>query len=56
MRWGTRPLGATAGGLVAQMLGLRAVFVAAAMLTLALLAGMVRVRYETIDAAQQAAT
>jgi MFS family permease len=38
--WGSMPLGAAAGGLLAEFLGLRAVFVIMALLTLALVAGM----------------
>ncbi|WP_201301342.1 MFS transporter [Nocardiopsis sp. FR6] len=42
LAWGTMPLGAAAGGLVAELLGLRAVFAGAGLLCLALLAGLVR--------------
>lgn len=51
--WGTRPLGAVAGGLVAQLLGLRAVFAIMALLLLALLAGMTKVTNARMDAAER---
>ncbi|GAB3498884.1 MFS transporter [Amycolatopsis cihanbeyliensis] len=38
--WGTRPLGAVAGGLLAELLGLRAVFALMALVVLGALAGM----------------
>ncbi len=41
--WGTRPLGALAGGLVAEALGLRFVFAAAGVVILVGLVGMLRV-------------
>jgi MFS family permease len=51
--WGTMPLGAAAGGLLAQFLGLRAVFVIMTLLTLALVAGMTMVTDEGMDAAER---
>jgi MFS family permease len=51
--WGAMPLGAAAGGLLAQVLGLRAVFVVMALLTLALVAGMTKVTDEVMDAAER---
>jgi MFS family permease len=53
--WGTRPLGAAAGGLLAELLGLRAVFAVAAALILATLIGMTQVTDTTIGAAEQEA-
>lgn len=53
--WGTRPLGAAAGGLLAQLLGLRAVFGVMALLTLTLVAGMAIVTDEAMDAAEREA-
>jgi Na+/melibiose symporter-like transporter len=53
--YGTKPLGAVAGGLLAQFLGLRAVFALMAMLVLALLAGMRVVTESAITAAQESA-
>lgn len=53
--WGTMPLGAAAGGLLAQLFGLRAVFAVMAALTLALLAGMTIVTDHAMDAAERAA-
>jgi MFS family permease len=50
--WGTRPLGAAAGGLLGQLLGLRAVFAVAAALILATLIGMARVTDAAIGAAE----
>jgi MFS family permease len=51
--WGTRPLGAAAGGLLAELLGLRAVFAVAAALILATLIGMTQVTDTTIGTAEQ---
>lgn len=51
--WGTRPLGAAAGGLLAHVLGLQAVFVIMGLLTLALLAGMTIVTDAAMDAAER---
>ena len=53
--WGTRPLGAAAGGLLAELLGLRAVFAVAAALILATLIGMTQVTDTTIGKAEQEA-
>jgi MFS family permease len=50
--WGTRPLGAAAGGLLGELLGLRAVFAIAAALSLAALAGMGQVTDTAISAAE----
>ena len=50
--WGSRPLGAAAGGILAHFLGLRPVFIIMALLTLALLAGMRVVTDEVMDAAR----
>lgn len=43
LAWGALPLGAAAGGVLGQAVGLRAVFAASALLTLALLAGVAAV-------------
>jgi MFS family permease len=53
--WGTRPLGAAAGGLLGELLGLRAVFAIAAALILASVAGMTQVSDTAISAAERAA-
>lgn len=53
--WGSRPLGALAGGVLAQTLGLRAVFVVMTVLTLSLVLVVVRVTDERMDAAERAA-
>jgi MFS family permease len=50
--WGTRPLGAAAGGLLGQLLGLRAVFGVAAALILATLLGMTQVSEAAISTAE----
>jgi len=50
--WGTRPLGAAAGGLLGELLGLRAVFGVAAGLILATLVGMTRVTDTAIGTAE----
>jgi MFS family permease len=50
--WGTRPLGAAAGGLLGELLGLRAVFATAAALILAALLGMTQVTDTAITAAE----
>jgi MFS family permease len=50
--WGTRPLGAAAGGLIGELLGLRAVFAMAAALILATLLGMTQVTDSAIRAAE----
>lgn len=41
LAWGSRPIGAVAGGMIAQLTGLREVFVVAAALVLGTLAGLV---------------
>jgi MFS family permease len=51
--WGTRPLGAAAGGLLGQLLGLRAVFAVAAALILATLLGMTQISEAAIGAAER---
>jgi MFS family permease len=51
--WGSRPLGAAAGGLLGELLGLRAVFAIAAAVILATLVGMTRVTDAAIGAAEQ---
>jgi MFS family permease len=51
--WGTMPLGAATGGVLAQVFGLRAVFVIMAPLTLALVAGLTKVTDEVMDAAER---
>jgi MFS family permease len=53
--WGTRPLGAAAGGLLGELLGLRAVFTVAAALILATLLGMIQVTDTAISTAEQEA-
>jgi MFS family permease len=50
--WGTRPLGAAAGGLLGELLGLRAVFGIAAGLILATLIGMTQVTDTAISIAE----
>jgi hypothetical protein len=50
--WGTRPLGAAAGGLLGELLGLRAVFGIAAALILATLIGMPQLTDTAISAAE----
>jgi MFS family permease len=50
--WGTRPLGAAAGGLLGELLGLRAVFAIAAALILATLIGMSQVTDTAISTAE----
>jgi MFS family permease len=51
--WGSRPLGAAAGGLLGELLGLRAVFAIAAAVILATMVGMTRVTDAAIGAAEQ---
>lgn len=51
--WPTVPLGAAVGGLLAQLLGLRAVFAIMALLILALLAVMTMLTDQAIDAADR---
>jgi MFS family permease len=50
--WGTRPLGAAAGGLLGELLGLRAVFTVAAALILLALIGMTQVTETAISTAE----
>ena len=50
--WGTMPLGAAAGGVLAQLFGLRAVFGAMAVVALGMLAGMTVVTDEAMEAAE----
>jgi MFS family permease len=50
--WGTRPLGAAAGGLLGELFGLRAVFGVAAVLILATLLGMTQVTDTAISTAE----
>jgi MFS family permease len=52
--WGTMPLGAALGGVLAEALGLRGAFLVAALLTLAVLAGFRFVTEEAITAAEAA--
>ncbi|TWJ20241.1 putative MFS family arabinose efflux permease [Micromonospora endolithica] len=51
--WGSLPLGAAAGGLLAEAFGLRAVFAIMGGLALALLVGMVWISDAAIDAAER---
>jgi MFS family permease len=51
--WGTRPLGAAAGGLLGELFGLRAVFGVAAVVILATLVGMTQISDASIDAAER---
>ena len=51
--WGTRPLGAALGGLLGELLGVRAVFAVAAALMLATLVGMTQVTDAAIVAAER---
>jgi MFS family permease len=51
--WGTMPLGAAAGGVLGEFLGLRAVFAITALLTLPLLAAMTIVTDAAMDAAER---
>jgi MFS family permease len=53
--WGAKPLGAAAGGVLAQLLGLRAVFAVMALLIIALLAAMPTVTNDRMAAAERAA-
>ncbi len=53
LAWGTMPLGAAAGGLLADAVGLPAVFVSMALLNLALVAGMRVITDAQMDAAEQ---
>jgi MFS family permease len=51
--WGTRPLGAVAGGLLGQLLGLRPVFLVMGALTLTLLLGMKVVTDQAMETAER---
>ncbi|HEY0002159.1 MAG TPA: MFS transporter [Actinoplanes sp.] len=51
--WGTRPLGAAAGGLLAQAIGLRAVFAVMGVLALTAAAGMTQVTDAKLEAAER---
>ncbi|MCE7080659.1 MFS transporter [Streptomyces sp. ST2-7A] len=53
--WGTRPLGALLGGLVAEVWGLRAVFAVTAVVMLSLLTGMTVVRERAMEDAERKA-
>ncbi|WP_228454147.1 MFS transporter [Streptomyces alkaliphilus] len=53
--WGTRPLGALLGGLVAEVWGLRAVFAVTAVVMLSLLTGMTVVRGRAMEDAEREA-
>ena len=55
LAWGTMPLGAAAGGVLAELLGFRAVFAIMALVTLCLVLAMVRLTDDTVDAAERAA-
>jgi MFS family permease len=50
--WGTRPLGAAAGGLLGELFGLRAVFGIAAAVILATLIGMTQITDTAIATAE----
>ena len=54
--WGTRPLGAAAGGLLGELLGLRAVFAMAATLILVTLIGMTQITDTAISTAEHEST
>jgi MFS family permease len=54
--WGTRPLGAAAGGLLGELLGLRAVFAVAAALILVTLLAMTQVTDTAISTAEHEST
>jgi MFS family permease len=53
--WGTMPLGAALGGVLAEALGLRGAFLVAALITLAVLVGFRYVTEEAIAGAEAAA-
>lgn len=53
LAWGTLPIGAAAGGLLAEVVGLRAVFAIMGTLLLTLLLGMLRVTDAAIEAAER---
>ena len=52
--WGRRPIGALAGGLLGELVGLKAVFLISAVVAASTLLGMVVVREDTIRAAERA--
>ncbi|WP_025157529.1 MFS transporter [Leifsonia aquatica] len=54
LAWGTIPLGAAAGGIVAQVFGLQAVFLGAGVVVVCLLTGMIWVTDRRMDAAESA--
>lgn len=51
--WGTKPLGAAAGGILAELIGLRAVFVVMGLLSLAVLVGMAGITDRAMDDAER---
>lgn len=51
--WGSLPLGAASGGLLAEFLGLRAVFVTMTLVSLGLLAGMPLLTDDRLAAAER---
>ncbi len=53
--WGAKPLGALAGGALAQFLGLRAVFLVMGLLALSVLAGLTQVTDDALTAAEREA-
>lgn len=55
LAWGTMPLGAAAGGLLAELFGLTTVFASMGLLSLSLLAGLVRLDDATLEAAERKA-
>ncbi|WP_348787547.1 MFS transporter [Leifsonia sp. NPDC080035] len=55
LAWGTMPLGAAAGGLIAQLFGIPAVFFSMSALVLCLLTGMIWVTNRRMDAAEREA-
>ena len=55
LAWGSVPLGAAAGGLLAELFGLRAVFAVMGVAALLLPFGMLRVTDAAIDAAEREA-
>lgn len=54
LAWGTIPLGAAAGGIVAQVFGLQTVFLGAGVVVVCLLTGMIWVTDRRMDAAESA--
>jgi MFS family permease len=54
LAWGTRPLGALAGGLIAEVFGLRTVFLTMGVLTLALVVLLRGLRDSDLDASDRA--